>query len=144
MEKKIHVASLEDLKRLTSKIASCLKGNEIITLKGNLGSGKTTFVRFLIDSLGGNQYEVSSPTFTIMNEYDTEKGKVYHLDLYRLDSFDITDIVGEGIIIIEWPKEDYSEYGFPVIEVDFEITGEESRQLTVRPIYQSRYILSCV
>ncbi|NPA51926.1 MAG: tRNA (adenosine(37)-N6)-threonylcarbamoyltransferase complex ATPase subunit type 1 TsaE [Aquificae bacterium] len=142
--KEITVYSLKELQEFAFRFASCLKGNEIILLRGNLGSGKTTFVRYLVKSLGGDEFEVTSPTFTIMNEYESKLGVIFHLDLYRVDSFDITDIVGEGIILIEWPKEDYTLYNYPVIELEFSVSEENNRHITIKPLYKSEYILNCV
>ena len=125
-------------------MAHCLKGNEIILLEGNLGSGKTTFTKFLVKALGGDENEVNSPTFTIMNEYETPKHRIFHIDLYRVDSFDITDFVNEGIIVIEWPKEDYSVYNLPVLKISFSVIDDISRKLTVKSLHDADYILYCL
>jgi tRNA threonylcarbamoyladenosine biosynthesis protein TsaE len=81
-----------------------------LLLKGNLGAGKTTFTQFLLKEMGCTD-EVSSPTYAIVNEYDTKKGKVFHFDLYRLNSaeevFDIgmEEYLDSGnFCIIEWPE----------------------------------------
>lgn len=89
------------------------KGSRIWTLKGDLGSGKTTFVRNLVAHLGGPDI-VSSPTFAIVNEYTWDRKskplKIYHLDLYRLESIEelldigFEELVDDGdLILIEWP-----------------------------------------
>ena len=82
----------------------------ILLLKGNLGAGKTTFSQFLLKELGSSD-EISSPTYSIVNEYDTPKGKVFHFDLYRLKSveeaydFGIEEYLDNGFLsIIEWPE----------------------------------------
>jgi len=137
------INSLNQLQQFFNNLSKCLKGDEIILLKGNLGAGKTASVKALVKALGGDENEVSSPTFTLMNEYDTKKGTVYHLDLYRLDFFDITDIVGNGIVAVEWPKEDYTQYDFPVIEIEIILLDENKREIIVKPVYKSDYILSC-
>ncbi len=145
MEKKIYINNLSELERFASNLSRCLKGNEIILLRGNLGSGKTTFTKFLVKSLGGNEEEVNSPTFTVMNEYDTDTFTVYHIDLYRVKRFDITDFVGHGVIVVEWPSEDYSLYSVPVIEISFDYgKSEESRVLTFSTVYKSDYIYECL
>jgi tRNA threonylcarbamoyladenosine biosynthesis protein TsaE len=78
-------------------------------LKGNLGAGKTTFTQYLLKEFGSDD-EISSPTYSIVNEYDTPKGKVYHFDLYRLKDvteaydFGIEEYLDNGFLsIIEWP-----------------------------------------
>lgn len=82
----------------------------ILLLKGNLGAGKTTFSQFLLKELE-SQDEISSPTYSIVNEYDTPKGKVFHFDLYRLKSveeaydFGIEEYLDNCYLsIIEWPE----------------------------------------
>ena len=82
----------------------------ILLLKGNLGAGKTTFTQFLLKKLGSKD-EVSSPTYAIVNEYDTPKGNVFHFDLYRMKSAVEVEDIGIHeyldnalLCIIEWPE----------------------------------------
>lgn len=96
-----------DTIKLGRKIASQLKKGDIIILSGDLGSGKTKLTEGVL-SYFGLQNEISSPTFTIVNEYDTEDLKLFHFDLYRLADIDeFFEIGGEeyfekGASIIEW------------------------------------------
>lgn len=101
--------------------------HSILLLKGNLGAGKTSFTKVLLKQLGSND-EVSSPTYSIVNEYDTPKGKVYHFDLYRMNTIDeafdigIEEYLDSGVLsIIEWP-ELYEEelYDIPYHEMKIE------------------------
>lgn len=108
-----------------------LKHN-ILLLKGNLGAGKTTFTQFLLKSLGSTD-EVSSPTYAIVNEYEKPNGKIFHFDLYRMQSIDevfdigIYEYLDSGnLCIIEWPEifeEELQE--FPFHQITIEYTGEE-------------------
>lgn len=106
--------SEEDTINLGKKIASQLKKGDIIILSGDLGSGKTKLTEGVL-SYFGLQNEISSPTFTIVNEYDTENLKIYHFDLYRLADIDEFFAIGgeeyfeKGASIIEWGEllEDY-------------------------------------
>jgi len=83
-----------------------LKGKEVLCLKGELGSGKTTFVRGLARGLGIKEgYQVRSPTFTIVNQYPTSRGPLIHIDLYRVRDFDYSEFIGEGILAVEWVQE---------------------------------------
>jgi len=87
------------------EFAKRLKGDEAICLLGDLGSGKTTFVKGLAEGLGIREcYKVRSPTFTIVNEYPTQRGRLIHVDLYRVENFDVEQFVGEGIVVVEWAK----------------------------------------
>lgn len=87
------------------EFAKRLKGDEVICLLGDLGSGKTTFVKGLAEGLGiKDGYQVRSPTFTIVNEYPTQRGRLIHIDLYRVEDFEVEQFVGEGIVVVEWAK----------------------------------------
>jgi tRNA threonylcarbamoyladenosine biosynthesis protein TsaE len=87
------------------EFAKRLKGDEVICLLGDLGSGKTTFVKGLAEGLGIREgYQVRSPTFTIVNEYPTQRGRLIHIDLYRVEDFDVEQFVGEGIVVVEWAR----------------------------------------
>ncbi|HIP42982.1 MAG TPA: tRNA (adenosine(37)-N6)-threonylcarbamoyltransferase complex ATPase subunit type 1 TsaE [Aquifex aeolicus] len=126
--KELRLKSEEDMFKLAEEIANELTGKEVICLKGNLGAGKTTFVKGLAKAMGIKRgYQVRSPTFTLVNEYPTKKGKLIHIDLYRVKDFDYTEFIGEGIIAVEWEeKNDNCDY---VIEM--EIIGENERLVKV-------------
>ena len=103
------IHQLEEWKDIVNQIIPNLQHN-ILLLKGNLGAGKTTFSQFLLKELGSSD-EISSPTYSIVNEYDTPKGKIFHFDLYRLKSveeaydFGIEEYLDNGYLsIIEWPE----------------------------------------
>jgi len=112
----------EDTIELGRSFAKKLKGTEVICLIGDLGAGKTTFVKGLTQGLGIEEgYQVRSPTFTIVNEYPTKKGKLIHVDFYRVDNFDLESFLGEGLIVVEWPR-DLSLCDY-VLEFYFEKNG---------------------
>ena len=96
-----------DTKSFAKKLASILKQNSVIVLTGELGSGKTKFVEGFLEYFG-LENEISSPTFTIVNEYKKDEINIYHFDVYRLeDSEEFYAIGGEeyfdkGICLIEW------------------------------------------
>jgi len=106
--------SLKDTQNLSKKISKIINAGDIIFLYGEIGVGKTTFVRFLINQLeeinGLNKSHILSPTFNIIYDYDVNTLKVLHYDLYRLKSYkDILELgifenSKENIKIIEWPK----------------------------------------
>ncbi len=110
---KIISKSEEQTKKIASEFAKKLNGGEVVELIGDLGSGKTTFVRGIVEAMNG-KVRVKSPTFTIMNEYPVEKGaikRVVHLDLYRFEKTEHLDVLAldderreDSIIFIEWPN----------------------------------------
>ena len=110
----MELRSLQDTKNLSKKISKIIKDGQIIFLYGEIGVGKTTFVRFLINHLEvENQIKKSdilSPTFNIVYDYDIGKVKILHYDLYRLKNYkDIYQLgmfetLKDHIKIIEWPE----------------------------------------
>ncbi len=103
------ISKIEDWQEVIQTILPQLQHN-ILLLKGNLGAGKTTFTQFLLKNLGSTD-EVNSPTYSIVNEYNTSKGKVFHFDLYRLKNIEeVYDIGMEEYLdnaflcVIEWPE----------------------------------------
>lgn len=96
-----------DTKNFAKELASLLKKQDVLVLTGDLGSGKTKFTEGIL-SYFGLEDEISSPTFTIVNEYQKDDIKIYHFDVYRLeDSSEFYEIGGEeyfenGICLIEW------------------------------------------
>ncbi|WP_316610467.1 tRNA (adenosine(37)-N6)-threonylcarbamoyltransferase complex ATPase subunit type 1 TsaE [uncultured Ruminococcus sp.] len=100
--------SAEETEQLGERIASKLKGMEVIALFGGLGMGKTAFTRGLARGLGADDV-VSSPTFALVNEY-SGRVPVYHFDMYRVTSWDdlystgFFDYLDTGVLIIEWSE----------------------------------------
>lgn len=127
---KFKINKLEDWQEVVEQLVPQLQ-HPILLLKGNLGAGKTTFTQFLLKNLGSTD-EVNSPTYSIVNEYHTPKGKVYHFDLYRLKNIEEAYDIGieeyldnAFLCIIEWP-EVYEEelYGLQYHSMSITNTGE--------------------
>jgi tRNA threonylcarbamoyladenosine biosynthesis protein TsaE len=129
--------SEEETKRCAERLASQLKAGDIVLLQGDLGAGKTTFVKGLVEAFKFSSRKVNSPTFVIMNYY---KGKlpIYHFDLYRLEKSKEVDTLdfdeyfyGEGISLIEWPERlgEYKPKTYYLVE--FKHKGEHQRQLCI-------------
>ena len=94
--------------RLAGRLAPHLKPGDVIALRGGLGAGKTTFARALISALIGAQTDVPSPTYTLVQTYDTPGLTVFHFDLYRLEHAGEVMELGweetmDGLSLIEWP-----------------------------------------
>jgi len=126
--------SIEDLEKVAKSFVNCLKGNEVILLIGDLGSGKTTFTKLLVKSIDSElEDEVNSPTFTIMNIYETNRFPIYHLDLYRVKSFDVSDILGNGVVLIEWANiDEFEDIDIPIVIVKLEIGDDiDKRNITI-------------
>ena len=134
-----------ETKEFAKKLAAILKRGDIIVLTGELGAGKTKFTEGILSYFDLEQ-EISSPTFTIVNEYHSSKMDIYHFDLYRLtDIYEFENIGGEeyfnkGICIFEWGEliedilpENYLKITFSRIEQD-----ENSRKLQIEP-YGDRF-----
>uniref|UniRef100_A0A7V5XG70 tRNA threonylcarbamoyladenosine biosynthesis protein TsaE n=1 Tax=Thermodesulfobacterium geofontis TaxID=1295609 RepID=A0A7V5XG70_9BACT len=127
--------SEEETIKFGKKLGSLLKAGDLILLYGDLGSGKTTFVKGLAESLEVNpDLYITSPSFSIINVYEG-KYTIYHVDLYRLDTLEVEDLglweyLNDGVVVIEWAdrlkitlKEDY-------IEVFFEFLNHLKRKIT--------------
>jgi len=130
--------SEEDTQAVARELAATLRAGDVVLLSGNLGAGKTAFVRGLAAGLGIDPDEVSSPTFTLVHEYRGGRLTLYHADLYRLDRAATDDLgleelgVTDGVLAIEWP--DRLTHELPgAIAVEIEITGETTRRIALRP-----------
>ena len=123
MQTKIY--KIEDWQTFSKEVVSQLQ-HSVLLLKGNLGAGKTTFTQSLVKNLGSSD-EVSSPTYAIVNEYDSPKGKIFHFDLYRMKN--LAEVYDIGIYeyldaaylcIIEWPEIFEEELDLPFHEINIE------------------------
>jgi tRNA threonylcarbamoyladenosine biosynthesis protein TsaE len=97
--------------QLGAQLAARLKPRDVVGLKGPLGSGKTTLARAILRTAAGDPgLIVPSPTFTLVEVYETPRGTFWHFDLYRLDDpqqvFELgwEEALAEGIVLIEWPE----------------------------------------
>ncbi|MEI6986441.1 MAG: tRNA (adenosine(37)-N6)-threonylcarbamoyltransferase complex ATPase subunit type 1 TsaE [Rhodospirillaceae bacterium] len=97
--------------RLGAKLAAVLRMGDVVALSGDLGAGKSVLARAIIRALTGNdEEEVPSPTFTLVQCYDSPAGMVWHYDLYRLSAADEVVELGweeagaTGIVLVEWPE----------------------------------------
>jgi len=119
---------------IASDLARGLRGGTVVLLFGELGAGKTAFVRGFVQGVGIDPDEVSSPTFTVIHEYGS--GRVYHVDLYRLEPDEVGELGLEelpekgGLVCIEWA--DRIAHTVPgAISVEISDMGENSRELVI-------------
>jgi len=135
----IEITSVEALSDFAESIAKELSGGEVLLLSGELGAGKTTFVKKLVEALGSDEI-VTSPTFVLRNDYTISDKMLFHIDLYRLkrasvEAFEFFDSVGDAntITCIEWPERvtDPETIHGKKIELSFVITGDSTRELNL-------------
>ena len=98
-----------ETKKLATEIKEYLQNGDVILLKGEIGAGKSHFARSLIQASMDKVEEVPSPTFTLVQTYDTKIGSIWHADLYRLSDqneifeLGLIDAFGKEIVLVEWP-----------------------------------------
>ncbi|MCW5731495.1 MAG: tRNA (adenosine(37)-N6)-threonylcarbamoyltransferase complex ATPase subunit type 1 TsaE [Alphaproteobacteria bacterium] len=104
------LASEAETAAFAARLAALAKPGDVLALQGDLGAGKTTFARAFIAALSGGPVEVPSPTFTLVQVYETPAGSVWHFDFYRIGSAEevhelgFDEALAEGISLIEWPE----------------------------------------
>ena len=129
--------SLNELNAVANQVLKSVKSKTIL-FYGNMGTGKTTLIKALIEALGSDD-DVSSPTYSIVNEYSLSDNVIYHFDLYRLKSieeafdFGIEDYLQtEGWLFIEWPEliKNHLDVEYDIIELS--ISEQNKRILTLK------------
>ena len=126
---------------LAARVAKWLKTGDVIILEGELGAGKTSFSRALINAISPSPEEVPSPTFTLVQIYDAQEPAIWHFDLYRIAKPDDVFELGweearrGGVALVEWPErlgtllpKDRLE-----ITIDFTRDSDSSRAVTLTP-----------
>ncbi len=127
--------SVIETEKLAEEFSRDIKEGDIICLSGDLGAGKTHFVRGFVKGFGLPADVVSSPTFAIINEYDGEV-PIYHFDCYRLEhvseALEIGSeeyFYGNGVSIIEWPEKIREILPDYTIDIRILVTGKEEREI---------------
>lgn len=102
--------NIEETQELAKQLGELVNSPQLILLNGDMSAGKTQFSKAFTKSYGSED-DTSSPTYTIINEYNSPKGKIYHLDLYRISDYDelysigLDDLLREkATLLIEWPE----------------------------------------
>lgn len=136
MNEKI-VYNLNEIDKISKIILDNIKYINIVLLKGDLGSGKTTLVKSILKKLGVND-EIKSPTFSIVNEYDHPSGPIYHFDLYRIEKIDELDVIGFeeyidncNICFIEWPEVGMEKIFGNYMQINLGHTDDNKREILI-------------
>lgn len=137
--KEFYSQSIADTERIAREIASMLKKGDVLALYGEMGAGKTAFVRGLVGALCPECLPlVHSPTFAIVNEYEGDAVTVYHYDLYRIaDEDDLYStgfydrLGGDGIVVTEWSELIESAIPSDAIRLRLEKCGETERRFVL-------------
>lgn len=131
---KIITKSQQETENFAKEIGKKLKGDEIIALYGDLGVGKTAFTRGLV-SCFGTKNAVTSPTFTLVNEYAAPKFKIYHFDMYRIKSLEDLESTGffdymyKGVFVIEWSENIENYLPKETIKIDIEKNENDGERI---------------
>lgn len=125
-----------ETRAIAARLATALEPGAVLLLSGDLGAGKTAFVRGLAEGLGIDAGEVTSPTFTLVHEYAGGRLPLVHVDLYRLDTADLDeigldpDVASSGVLAIEWPER-LGRTPVHALTIQIEDTGEDERLIGV-------------
>jgi tRNA threonylcarbamoyl adenosine modification protein YjeE len=142
MRRMIPLTSLTDTQKFAENLAARLSCGDVVTLAGDLGAGKTTFARFLIQALSPTPVEVTSPTFTLLHTYpvtlaDATLCELYHYDLYRIEhpsaliELGIEEALSQ-IALIEWPER-LGDTRVPIaLALSFTLADDGARSVTVQ------------
>jgi tRNA threonylcarbamoyl adenosine modification protein YjeE len=140
--------SLNDLaatEALAAQIAAGLRADMCVALKGALGAGKTALARAILRSLGVAEH-VPSPTFTLVQSYETARGPVFHFDLYRveeageLEEIGLDEALDQGIVLVEWPERAEGRLPGDALKVALEL-DDAGRTATVSgPTYWNAFL----
>ena len=135
MKLKMETKSLEQTSEVAKAFAKCLKNPMVVLLNGDLGSGRTTFVKAVVKALGCDDL-VTSPTFTLLNTYNA-KFPIYHFDMYRLSSAEEAMNVGfeeyfdkrtlDGVCFVEWSENVEGLIGDVDYVIEIQKKGENER-----------------
>ena len=139
MSKKVKY-SLNKIHEISQLVIDKIKTIKIVLLRGELGSGKTTLVKSVLKKMGVNEC-VTSPTFSIVNEYDFSENIIYHLDLYRIENIEELDVIGfedyiysQNICFIEWPEIVLNNIKLKYLDLEIRNLGEDKREITINEV----------
>lgn len=132
------IYDLESLKKLADDLAANAEPGNCYCLIGDLGAGKTEFSRAFIRAYIGREITVGSPTFNILQIYESSKAPIYHFDLYRIkDESELLEIgfdeaLNRGIVLVEWPQIARNWLPQKHVEIYFQIIDEKTRNIEIK------------
>lgn len=136
MQQKSYVThSPEETAERSKRFVTVLRPRDVVLLKGDLGTGKSTFVRALVQALCGEKTEVPSPTFTLVQTYTAPTFTLWHFDLYRLKhsqeiyELGIEEAYADGVSLIEWPERLGSLRPSGALEIEFTYGNDENERI---------------
>jgi tRNA threonylcarbamoyladenosine biosynthesis protein TsaE len=132
------IYSLDDIAKAAEKLITLTGQYKVFALNGNLGAGKTTFVQTICKKLGVEQ-NISSPTFSIINEYTAKGNTIYHIDLYRIKDEEEAIRAGveeclysNALCFVEWPERALGLFPAETVNLHFEIISDTQRKLIIK------------
>ena len=117
-------------------LAADLRPDDVVLLTGDLGAGKTAFVKGLAEGLGVDPLDVTSPTFTLIQEYRGGRLTLHHIDLYRLTPREVDDlgleelVVSGAVVAVEWPDR-WTRVPAGAVRVELRVAGENQRAISI-------------
>lgn len=139
MSKKVKY-SLNKIHEISQLVIDKIKTIKIVLLRGEIGCGKTTLVKSVLKKMGVNEC-VTSPTFSIVNEYDFSENIIYHFDLYRIENIEELEVIGfedyiysQNICFIEWPEIVLNNIDLQYLDIEIRNLGEDKREIIINEI----------
>lgn len=136
---RVHLESPDDMRRLAEAVRPLLRAGDLIVLTGEIGAGKTVFVRELAGAMGIED-RVTSPTFTLLHTYEGPL-RIHHLDLYRLDDpsevldLDLPDCLDDvAVTAIEWGERALSAFPDDYLWIRIDFAGDQQRDVELEPV----------
>jgi tRNA threonylcarbamoyladenosine biosynthesis protein TsaE len=137
--REVATASAEETIAFGRSLAKLLAPPKLVILRGELGAGKTTLVKGIAEGFeAASREDVTSPTFTLIHEYRCPRAKLYHIDLYRIDTerqletLGLDDLRGEdSVLLIEWGEKFARLMRERDVEIELEREGEEGRRIRI-------------
>lgn len=134
----LEIAALENIKETAEEFIKKIDNNTVFCFNGKMGAGKTTFIKAICETMGVNE-TVNSPTFSIVNEYETNAGKtIYHFDCYRINKIqEAIDLGAEeylysgNLCFIEWAENIAPLLPDAYVNVNIEETENGKRKITI-------------